>query len=85
MTIEYAHSAIQDLRLLDPAVRQRVLQKLDWFFAQEHPLSFAKPVKNLLPITHRFRIGDLRVLVALIKVGNKLIVVAVRRRDSAYD
>ena len=47
----------RDLLALPRDIQRRIHRKLHWLAAQEQPLSFAKPLVNLPPATHRFRIG----------------------------
>ena len=50
-----------DLERLSPELAVRVRKKLRYFFSSPTPMIFAKPLTNLPPATHRFRIGNLRV------------------------
>lgn len=42
-------------------VQQRFQKKLRWFASQEKPLTFAKPLADLPPATHRFQVGKYRI------------------------
>lgn len=50
-----------DLDKLPRSIQQRIVKKIQFFASYENPLSFSKPLVNLPPATHRFRIGDYRV------------------------
>lgn len=51
----------EDLEKLSKDIQRRVIKKLQFFATQENPLLFSKPLVNLPPATHRFRVGDYRV------------------------
>lgn len=72
----------RELRALPRDVQRRIHHKLHWVAAQEQPLRFAKPLVNLPPSTHRFRIGTYRVSCYL--AGNTLFVERVELRGQAY-
>ena len=55
-------SALRSLKRLPKADQVRVLKKLEFFFSQEHPLQFAKPIKDKTLGSFRFRIGDIRAI-----------------------
>jgi mRNA interferase RelE/StbE len=58
---------------------------MQWFAAQENPLSFAKKLTDPLLGDYRFRVGDYRVLVD-IKDGKIriLVVLTVQHRKDVY-
>ncbi len=51
----------KDLQKLPKSIQKRIITKLQFFSSGEDPLLFAKPLANLPPLTHRFRVGDYRV------------------------
>ena len=51
----------RDLRKLDPHIRRIIMHKLVDYASKGNPLAFAKPLVNLPPASHRFRIGKYRV------------------------
>lgn len=59
--VKFTPRGKQDLEKLPKDIQQRVIKKLQFFSAQSNPLFFSKPLVNLPPATHRFRIGDYRV------------------------
>ena len=52
--------AERDLGNLDSEIQRRVRKKLAQFFEAKDPMVFAKPLTDLPPATHRFRIWKLR-------------------------
>lgn len=63
-------------------LQRRIHRKLQWLAAQEQPLHFAKPLVNLPPSTHRFRIGTYRL--SFYVAGQTLFVERVELRGQAY-
>lgn len=86
MRIRYMPHAIKDLRKFPPQVADRIITKMDWYVAQDKPLSFADTLTNSHHGTYRFRIGDYR---TFCDVRNEQIevleVLSVKKRDHAYD
>lgn len=72
----------RELGALPSNVQRRIHRKLQWLAAQEQPRAFAKPLVNLPPSTHRFRIGTYRVSFSL--KGNTIFVERVELRGQAY-
>ena len=85
MKLIFTEAAAKTLVKLPPAIARRIVRKMQWFAAQEDPLSFAKPLKNANFGSHRFRVGEYRVLVDIQhKSISILFVLAVRHRKDAY-
>ena len=55
-------SAISSLKKLSMADRKRIFEKLDFFFASDNPLSFAKHLHESELGSYRFRVGDFRIV-----------------------
>ena len=72
----------RELLALPRDIQRRIHRKLHWLAAQEQPLHFAKPLVNLPPATHRFRIGTYRVSFYL--AGDTLFIERVESRGQAY-
>ena len=72
----------RDLSALPRDIQRRIHRKLHWLAAQEQPLSFAKPLVNLPPATHRFRIGVYRV--SFYVDGSVLCIERIELRGQAY-
>lgn len=72
----------RELAALSKDVQRRIDRKLRWLALQSQPLHFAKPLVNLPPSTHRFRIGIYRVSFYL--AGHTIFVERVESRGQAY-
>lgn len=72
----------RELRALPRDIQQRILRKLQWLSQQAQPLHFAKPLVNLPPATHRFRITTYRV--SFYVAGQTLFIERVELRGQAY-
>ena len=80
--VEFTPSGAKDLKKLSKELQQRVLKKIQFFAAQEDPLAFSKPLVNLPPITHRFRVGDYRVAFYIEK--KTIYIDRIRHRSEVY-
>jgi mRNA-degrading endonuclease RelE of RelBE toxin-antitoxin system len=72
----------RELAALPRDVQRRIHRKLQWLAQQAQPLAFAKPLVNLPPSTHRFRIGLYRVSFSL--EASTIFVERVESRGQAY-
>jgi len=72
----------RELAALPKDVQRRINRKLHWLATQPQPLRFAKPLVNLPPSTHRFRIGLYRISFYL--AGHTVFVERVESRGQAY-
>ena len=72
----------RELRAFPRDIQQRILRKLEWLSRQDQPLHFAKPLVNLPPATHRFRISTYRV--AFYLAHHTLFIERVELRGQAY-
>lgn len=59
--IKFTPKGEREFKKFSPQIQKRVKNKLEWYADQENPLKWAKPLVDLPPATHRFRIGDWRV------------------------
>ncbi len=84
MIIHYSEKCRKKLKKLEKSIALRILDKMDWFFKQDEPLFFAKELKNLQPLTHRFRVGYFRVVGICLEPDNTFLVVDIDTRDSIY-
>ncbi|MCL4389860.1 MAG: type II toxin-antitoxin system RelE/ParE family toxin [Patescibacteria group bacterium] len=73
----------EDLKRLPKDIQKRVVKKVQFFAAQENPISFAKPLVNLPPATHRFRVGDYRI--AFYVSSKQIYIDRVRHRKEVYE
>lgn len=72
-----------DLEKLPRDLQKRILKKIEFFALQENPILFAKPLGNLPPTTHRFRVGDYRV--AFYVLEKTIYIEKVRHRREVYE
>ena len=85
MKLEYAISALREMASLEKAVSRRIMDKMQWFASQKDPLSFAKPLKNSVYGSYRFRVGDYRVFVDIKRDHISILyVLSVKNRKDAY-
>jgi len=56
MKLQYNTRAKTIIKKLDKQLANRILDKMDWFFEKERPLSYARELSNFVYATHRFRI-----------------------------
>lgn len=61
LNVKFTPKGAQDLEQLPKEFQTRIIKKLQFFSSQQNPLSFAVPLVNLPPTTHRFRVGDYRI------------------------
>ena len=80
--IKLTPKGAKDLEKLSKELQQRIVKKLTFFSNQENPVAFAKPLVNLPPATHRFRVGDYRIAFYIDK--NTIYVERVRHRKEVY-
>lgn len=59
--VSFTPRAKKDLEKLPPDIQKRIITKLQYFISQPNPLIFSKPLVNLPPSTHRFRVGNYRI------------------------
>ena len=80
--IEFTHSGERDFNKLSSQLQKRIEEKIKLYLSTNNPLSFAKPLINLPPATHRFRVGKYRICFYL---GESSIVIdGVDTREDAY-
>ena len=82
LRIDFTPAGERDLERLDRHLQQRILQKIGLYLSSGKPLSFAKPLINLPPATHRFRIGKYRACFYL--QGSRLIIDSIDTREDIY-
>lgn len=59
--VKFTPKGANDLEKLPSQLQKRIIKKLEFFAKQSNPLEFSKPLVNLPPSTHRFRVGDYRI------------------------
>lgn len=80
--VKLTPNGAKDLKKLPKHLQKRVIKKLQFFAQQENPLAFSKPLVNLPPVTHRFRVGDYRV--AFYIENNSMYIDRIRHRSEVY-
>ena len=71
-----------DLAKLTPHLVTKIKDKLHYFLTAPKPMSFAKPLVNLPPATHRFRFGDIRI--KFFRQGNIFYITGIDFRGQVY-
>lgn len=59
--VKFTPRGRKDLERLPKDIQRRIIKKLKFFSEQAEPVAFSKPLVNLPPATHRFRLGDYRI------------------------
>ena len=67
-------------------IAARILNKIEWYADRREPLRFAKHLRDRPSgATHRFRIGEYRVLIAAMSAESPIIrILTIRHRREAY-
>jgi mRNA-degrading endonuclease RelE of RelBE toxin-antitoxin system len=60
-SVVFTKKAEKDLAKLPKDIQKRIIKKVKYFASTDNPLAFSKPLINLPPMTHRFRVGDYRI------------------------
>ncbi len=81
-TIEFTPKGEQDFSKLILPIQRRINQKLISNASLPNPLARAKPLINLPPATHRFRVGKYRISFYIEK--NTIFVERIELRGQAY-
>ena len=79
---EFTPSGERDFKKLPTQLQERVIEKIKLYISSGNPFSFAKPLVNLPPATHRFRIGKYRICFYLEKA--MIIIDGIDTREDAY-
>ena len=86
MKLLFTDPAVKAISKLPPKIARRIVKKMQWFAEQDDPLSFAKPLSNQQLGSHRFRVGDYRILVEIDKgTISILVVLSVKHRKDVYN
>lgn len=80
--VKFAPSGKRDLENLSKDIQLRIVKKIKFFTSQEQPLNFAKPLVNLPPSTHRFRVGNYRI--AFYIKGGTIYIERIGHRKEVY-
>ena len=82
MDLAFSPTALKQLSRLEKLVRERIVQKLDFYIAQKQPLQFAQKLTEAEAGEWRFRVGDYRVVFDV--RGNTMLVLSVGHRKDIY-
>lgn len=82
----YTKKALDDLKKFPKFVSKHILNKIEFFAQQKNPLEFAKKLIDPKYGTHRFRIGDYRVVFDIDDKGNIkiLLILTIKHRKDVY-
>lgn len=79
MKLLFAKRVVKDLSRLDSSLQKRIIDKLEFYTNQKDPLKFAEKLVNNPYGTHRFRIGDYRVICDVVDDTIQITVIGHRR------
>ena len=77
-------NAIKQLNKLPKNDQVRIKQKLLFWEQQKNPLDFAKPLVNFRFATHRFRVGDYRIICRTEQKELIIVVIKISHRNDVY-
>lgn len=80
--IKFTPRGSKEFKKLPQDWQDRLTKKLKYFASQQEPIKLAKPLTNLLPSTHRFRVGDYRI--AFYIEGDSIYVERIGHRREVY-
>jgi len=75
----YSEKAEKDLEKLEKAVSGRILKKIFKWSQDKTPLKQSKKLKGLRRDTHRYRIGDYRIIFTIDPVTQSLVILLIVR------
>jgi len=79
-TLLYTKSAVDDIHKLDTVAKKRIKKKLEEYAL--NPFLFAKKLVNSAIGTHRWRVGDYRIIFDI--DGVKIIILRIGHRKEIY-
>lgn len=80
--VQFSPRGKKDLEKLPRDIQHRIVKKIQFFSTQPDPLTFSKPLINLPPATHRFRVGDYRI--AFYIFSKTIVIDRIRHRREVY-
>jgi len=80
--IELTSAGEREFKKLPFQLQKRITEKIELYIKSGTPMSFTKPLVNLPPATHRFRIGKYRICFYL--QGDSIVIDGVDTREDAY-
>lgn len=78
----YKKQAVKDIQKLPKQVQKRLKTKLEWFIAQDNPISFSTALTKPADAQYRYRVGSYRVLFDI--ENDNLVVLHVQHRREVY-
>lgn len=82
MKVYYTYRAAEQLESLPIEIQKRIADKMRFYESQINPLRFAERLTEPREGEYRFRVGNYRIIFDV--TGNKLYVLAIKKRDEAY-
>ena len=79
-TLLYTHSAVQDIKKLDPIAKKRIKKKLEEYSAS--PLSYAKKLIHPRIGSYRWRVGNYRIVFDV--DGKNIVILRIGHRREIY-
>ena len=83
-TVEFAHTATNQLDKLDPLIASRIFGYLRRLETDLDPTSVAKPLKGSRSMLSRLRVGDYRVICKLDGESFTVLVLCLAHRKKIY-
>jgi len=84
-TIEYSHTAKEQLRKLDRQTARRILDFMDERLAnREHPRDLGKALSGPLGELWRYRVGDYRLVCDIQDRASRILVLRIAKRTEVY-
>ena len=80
--IKFTAAGEREFTKLPPQLQKRIVDKIELYISSDNPISFAKPLVNLPPATHRFRVGKYRICFYL--ESSAIVIDGVDAREDAY-
>ncbi len=80
----FRKKAIKSFSKLDKKIQERIIKKLDFYFASENPLQYAERLTDPKIWTYRFRIWEYRLVFDIDEEGKLIILLVIDVRWSVY-
>jgi mRNA interferase RelE/StbE len=81
--VTWHENALKDLKRLDKARAREIVQKVDEYLSED-PLALGNPLKGIFRGMLRFRCGDYRVIYAIDRKEERLMVLTAGHRKDVY-
>ena len=82
MALRFTNAASRQLSRLERSTQDRILEKLEFYCAQESPLKYAEKLTDSRFGERRFRIGEYRMLFDV--TPDEIVILAVGHRRDIY-